>query len=129
MRRQIVSCILAWLVLAGVASAQTVNPSKFLWTETADDHAITTRYELAYFYGTATAPVQTISIPVANVTAEGAEWSHPVMRPVLGVFTAKLKACAATAFVVGGELCSDWSQATSPFSLSLRVPAALRLQP
>jgi hypothetical protein len=112
-------------VLSGVASAQAVNPSKFLWE--APDHAITTRYEVGYFLAGATNPVQTASIPVASVAAVGESYETAVPRPVLGSFTAKLKACGAAAG--GGEVCSDWSNATDPFSLSPRGIAGLRLVP
>ena len=125
MRRQFVSCILACLALVGTAHAQAVNPGKFAWE--APDHSITTRYEVGYFMGAATSPVQTASIPVAAVVAVGESYETLVPRPVLGQFTAKLKACGAAAG--GGEVCSDWSNATDPFLLSPRGIAGLRLVP
>ena len=125
MRRQLATCILACLCVATAASAQTVNPSKLAWE--ASDHAITTRYEVGYFLGSAEAPVQTAAIPVASVSPAGPSYEAALPRPVLGNFTAKLKACGSAAG--GGEVCSDWSNATAPFSLSPRAIAGLRLAP
>jgi len=123
--RQILSCILAALALAATASAQVVNPTKLAWT--ASDHAITTRYEVGYFLGTATSPVQTASIPVASTTPVGAEYQAALPRPVLGAFTAKMKACGTA--VPSGEVCSEWSNATEGFTLSPRATAGVRLVP
>ena len=56
------------LILPSMAAAQTtVNPKTLEWT--ASDHAITSKYELGFFLGTATDPFQTVDIPVAAVVA------------------------------------------------------------
>lgn len=124
MRRQLATCILACLVTA-TAAAQTVNPSKVAWE--APDHSLTARYELGYFMGTASLPVQTVTIAVADVTPAGPSFEAALPRPVLGNFTAKLKACGTA--VGGGEVCSDWSNSTDPFTLSPRATVGLRLVP
>lgn len=125
MRRLLLACYVV-ILSATWAQAQVVNPSKVAWD--TSDHAITTRYEAGYFMGTATSPVQTASIPVAQVTALDADsYETGLPRPVLGNFTLKLKACGAAAG--GGEVCSDWSNATDPFLVSPRTIAALRLVP
>lgn len=122
----ILSCFLATFILTGTAWAQMVNPSKIEWD--TSDHGITTRYEVGYYMTGAPSPVQTVSVPVAAVTGVDADtFNTPLPRPVLGNFTARMKACGAAAG--GGEVCSEWSAASDPFSLSPRVLAALRLVP
>lgn len=123
MRRGLLAAAL--VVLATTASAQVVNPNKIAWT--AADHAITTAYDVGYFLGTATTPVQTARIPVASTTPVGAEYQATLPRPVLGSFTAKMRACGTA--VPSGEVCSDWSNATEGFTLSPRATAGVRLVP
>ena len=127
MRRLVQAGLMAMVLLgAAGAQAQTVNPSKFQWE--ASDHVITARYEVGYFLAGAAAPVQTASIAVAAVTAVDADtFETGVPRPVLGVFVAKMKACGVAAG--GGEVCSEWSEASPSFLVSPRAIVGLRHEP
>jgi hypothetical protein len=127
MRRSIATGIGAAIVLAlaTVAQAQVVNPNKVAWD--APDHAITLRYELGYFLSGAAAPVQTVSVPVASVTPVASSFEAALPRPVLGAFVARMKACGAAAG--GGEVCSEWSEASPGFLVSPRAIVDLRLVP
>lgn len=123
--RRLVQTGLATMILLGatLAQAQTVNP-RFVEFQ-SPDHAIVTRYEVGYFLPGAPSPVQTVSIPQAAwVTQPEGYWRHALPRPVLGSFTAKARAFGAAAG--GGEVASDWSNDSGPFSLSPVAPAGLR---
>ena len=106
-------------ILPSIAQSQTVvNPKILEWT--APDHAITSKYEVGYFLGSATDPFQTVDIPVSAVIAGTGIYTTGLPRPALGNFTAKLKACGTAAG--GGAICSDWSNATGPFVLNPAAP-------
>lgn len=113
------------VAVAGVASAQTVNPSRVEWE--TEDHAITARYEVGYYLAGAASPVQTASIAKTAVVASGAAYTAPLPRPVLGAFVAKMRACAPD--VSGSEVCSEWSDASGPFVLSPRRIVGLKVAP
>jgi lysozyme family protein len=120
---------MAVLVTLGRATAQAQtpvkNPTGLAWQELAADHALTTRYEVGYWLTGGASPVQTVNVPVASVTPSGAEFTMALPRPALGTYTATLRACADAT----PTLCSDWSNATVPFSLTLRAPATLAARP
>lgn len=109
------------------AEAQTVNPSKVAWDYTASEHAAISKYQLGYFMGGAE-PFQTVDIAKGSVSPVGTgSYETPLPRPILGTFTAKLRAVAVAAG--GGEVASEWSNATTPFSLSPLPIVGLRLVP
>lgn len=132
MRHRVTFLLLfALLVLVGwpvAAEAQAmVNPTKVLWDADAEDRAVTTRYELGYFVADAVAPVQTVSIALSATAPSGASWQAALPKAALGLFTVRLKACGAAAG--GGEVCSDWSNATDPFRLTPKPPVTVRTVP
>jgi hypothetical protein len=116
-----------FVMAASVAQAQVVNPTGLAWDDDVANRTVTTRYDVGYFFGTATAPVQTVSVPIASTTGSGTAWQTTLPRPVLGTFTAKMKACGAA--VPSGEVCSDWSNATAPFVLTPKAPVNPRPVP
>lgn len=122
MRRLILAAV--FVLVASIAQAQAVNP-KFI-EFTSADHAIVTRYELGYFAIGATAPVQTVSIPKSEFTAQADSYLRTALpRPVFGNFVLKARAFAPA--VGGGEVDSGWStDQTLPFVLSPMAPVGLR---
>jgi len=123
---------LLWLLLllgmCGDATAQTVNPSRIAWDYAPAEHAQVSRYQLGYWLTGAAEPFTTAEIVKAAVLPEDADsWITAMPRPVLGTFTARLKACQPVAG--GGEVCSDWSNATDPFALSPPAIVGVRLVP
>ena len=109
------------MAMASAAGAQTVNPPKIYFDH--DDRAITTTYDIGYFLGAAPAPVQTVSVPVASTVPDGTSWQTPLPRPVLGTYTAKMRACGDSP---SGSVCSPWSDPSGPFSLTPKTPVNVR---
>ena len=95
------------------AQAQSVvNPTQALFEST--DHNLAVAYDLGYYLSGAASPVQTVRVPVASV-AGGPTYSILLSKPLLGqnlTLKARLIATAAG----GGEITSDWSDPSNPFS-------------
>lgn len=124
--KRVVMAVIAAVVFAATAEAQSVNPSKFAWEHDAESRSVTTHYEIGYFLAGASTPVQSIEVPVGSTTSvSGQTYETLVPRPVLGVFSARAKACGTA--VGGSVVCSEWSNSTDPFALSPRAIAALRI--
>lgn len=115
--------LLVALVLAGVlaalpASAQTLrNPSGATFTA-SPDHAQITSYQIGYFLPGATDPVQTASLGKPAPDASNVcTVTLNVMPLTFGAnYTAKVKAVAGTAE-------SDWSDASNPFDRAPGKPS------
>jgi hypothetical protein len=102
--------LLALLVCAVPASAQTlVNPSTLIFT-VSPDHAQVTRYVVGYFLPGATAPVTQNDLPPGTPNAQQ-EVSNPILlagMPFASGIFAKVKA-------VAGTMESPWSEASNAF--------------
>lgn len=103
---------------ASTGQAQAIaNPSTVTFTPSAD-HALVSAYELGYFAVGATDPVSSVPRTLAQLTADGANFSFPFPRLLFGTFEVKLRACAPAHG--GGTACSAWAvadrqAAVSPF--------------
>lgn len=121
MTRRILVAVLGVLLMAASASAQPVpNPTTVAFTPSAD-HALVTAYEFGYFAAGATSPTQTASVPSANLTAAGADYTFPFPRLLFGTYEHKLRACA-------GASCSAWAAADRPSVVSPFPPTVVRVQ-
>jgi hypothetical protein len=120
MRTWLMVLVVAALVvgLAGPAQAQTPikNPGTVV-LGVSPDHAVITRYELGWFLGTATEPVQVADLGTGTPVA--GELIKPLPSyPIGQTFTAKARAYA-------GTIASDWSVASNPFYRTPAPPSAL----
>jgi hypothetical protein len=112
MRRLPCACVL--LLIASVASAQTIrNPSVATFTASLD-HAQVTSYTIGYFLPGATDPVQEADL--GKPTPDATQTCMVVLNTMpLGFapgYVAKVRAWA-------GSVASDWSTPSNPFD---RVP-------
>jgi hypothetical protein len=105
------------------AFAQTpiVNPTQLGFQHS--DYNVTTRYELGYYYPTATEPFQTVSILPNTINLNAGEYQTSLPRPAFGTFISRLRACAPAQPT--GEACSDWSNVTQSYRLAPLAPANL----
>ena len=112
-RLLIAALVFSLLGFAAVASAQTPvkNPTQAVIT-VSPDHSQVTRYELGWFIGAATDPVQVADLGT-GASANG-ELAKPLPSyPIGQTFTAKARAYA-------GTIASDWSPPSAAF---FRTPA------
>ena len=111
----------SWAVVS-FAQPPVVNPTVIQWD--APDHAITTRYEIGYFFPGAVSPFTTVSVDKASVTSLDADtFTASLPKPILGTFVAEMKACGTGADST--EVCSDWSDISNSFKLTPKKPQTL----
>jgi hypothetical protein len=110
--------VVAFVLVAALASAQAViNPTAVSFTASAD-HSRLTKYVIGYFAAGATDPMQQYDLPLGTPDP-----TNTVLLPIsstplgFGAYTAKMKACADT-------ICSEWSEASNPFTRAPMPPAA-----
>jgi hypothetical protein len=114
----LVSC----LVSGSLASAQTpaMNPTGVVFTPSAD-HALLTGYEFGYFAVGAADPVQTVTKTLAQLTAEGTDYTFPFPRLLFGTYDVKLRACA-------NAVCSTWASSDRSVAVSPLPPGVVTLR-
>jgi len=114
----LVALIFFLLGFVSTALAQTPvkNPTRAV-IGVSPDHAQVTKYELGWFLGAATDPVQVAD--VGTGTPANGELDKPLPSYPIGVtYVAKARAYA-------GTIASDWSPASSPFFRTPAPPASL----
>lgn len=117
---------LVFVLFAGIASAQVVNPNSVVWDHT--DYATASRYDGGYFAipikadGTcdlvgipATSPAMTDNLGKPNTTT-GISMSSSLVAKPIGCYVYKVRAFDASG------LYSDWSAASGPFVRKPSIP-------
>jgi hypothetical protein len=111
MRRAVVGVVFSFVGLFSIteqANAQTVrNPTVVEWTVSAD-HAQVTRYEMGFFLGTATEPVQSGDLGTCTPDAQQKCTKSLPSYPIGSTYNAKVRA-------YGGTVVGDWSPASNEF--------------
>lgn len=105
--------VLALFAVSANANAQAVVNPKTAEYDPSADHPIVLKYEIGYFYGSATDPffVSDLGKPACSPIC-----SNPLpAKPAFGEFTAKVRVWALD---FGGALiASEWSGVSNPFDL------------
>lgn len=116
MKHLLCACLL--LLVASVASAQTVtNPGHIEYT-VSPDHATLTKYVIGYFLPGATDPVQTADLPLVTPDVQQ-KVTQPMNATPLGygTYIAKIRA-------VAGAVQGEWSVASNAFDRAPFPPSA-----
>lgn len=117
--KTILAALALALLLPSLALAQEVkNPTKAV-IGVSPDHAQITRYELGWFIGTATDPIQVADVGTGTPTA--GEFEKPLPSYPIGVtYVAKVRAWA-------NANVSAWSVASNEFSRDPLPPASVHV--
>ena len=122
MKKVLLALLMSLVAVSAMAQTPVNNPTIIQWD--AEDHAITSRYEVGYTFIGAVDPFLTVFINKTDTTAIDADtFSATFAKPALGTFVAKMRACGTGADSV--EVCSDWSDISNSFKFTPKKPRAV----